>query len=309
MRTNKTKNLRLLAFPFACLILANANNALANSVFVGFSQSELTSVLGPREVELEPSGTSLLASFDLSDNWTVSLDIGQQDDSATFETNATAYFDNDSWGTSINYYYENWAFSYGFSNWEDELEVIAFPLRNPADRRQIYFQTNDSPSHAFRATYYWQSDFWQVGLSGGIHYSDWEQFTHFDNPLDATPRQDARDKGDSTFISLGLSASRFIPIDGNRNVILGGSVNWNELSDNNAQAISRNGRNINQINNRNLRNRLNALVVSGSDSYGQANVYLSWDITEHWVLDLDTGVDFGGDDSTQYWSVNVGYIF
>ncbi len=285
------------------------NQVDANSLYVGYSQSELTSVIGQREVDLEPSGANILATFDLSDNWTVSLDVGQQDDTAAFENNASAKFENDSWGASVNYFYQDWAFSYSYSDWNDELEVIAFPLGRPVAQRQIYFQTNDSPSHALRATYYWSGEFWQLGLSGGLHYSNWEQFTHFDNPLDQRPSQDSVDKGDSTFVSLGINASRFFPIEGSRNVVLGGSVNWNELTDDDSQAVSRNGRNINQINNRNIINRLNTLVVSGSDSYGQANVYLSWDITEHWILDLDTGIDFGNEDNSQFWSVNIGYSF
>ena len=69
------------------------------------------------------------------------------------------------------------------------------------------------------------------------------------------------------------------------------------------------GRNVNQFRNRNLINNLNNLSVSGSESYGQASVYASLDITETWLLDISTGVDFGLDETGQYWSLSLGYLF
>ena len=283
--------------------------AHANSVYVGYSQSEQTSVIGEREFSLDPSGMSVLASFDLSDNWVLSLDVGNQDDSGRVDQLLHANSESDSWGASLNYYWDNWVFTYGYSNWEDELVVVADRPRDNVPPVEVYRQTNDSPSHALRAGYYWMGDDWQLGLTGGLHISSWEQYTKGDNPTDNFPPQDALDEGDTTFISVGLNGAKFFNFVGDQDMVLGGSVSWNELTNDDSTAVVRNGRNVNQITNRNAVNRLNATVVSGSDSYGQLNVYLSWEITENWVADVDTGIDFGSDDNSHFWSLNVGYVF
>ena len=117
------------------------------------------------------------------------------------------------------------------------------------------------------------------------------------------------ESGESTFLSAGIDGAWFLSITEVRNLILGVSVNWNEYLSNDADDLTFSGRNVNQFRNRNLINNLNNLSVSGSESYGQASLYASLDITETWLLDISTGVDFGLDETSQYWSLSLGYLF
>ncbi|UAA37625.1 hypothetical protein KIH87_12995 [Paraneptunicella aestuarii] len=250
-----------------------------------------------------------MASFDISDDWVISLDVGSQEDDVQVNNNLHASSNNDSWGAGLSYYWENWVFTYNYSNWQDELVIIGVPPDGSRPPMTVYRQTNDSPTHAFRAGYYWQGADWQLGVSTGIHFNEWEQFTQFNNPQDPRPPQDALDEGETTFVSISANGAKFFSLNNSHDLVIGSSISWNELTNDDANAVVRNGRPVNQIPNRNAINRLNSSVVSGSESYGQANLYASWSMTSNWMLDISLGSDFGDSDSSQFWSLNIGYVF
>ena len=288
-----------LLFPFL---------ATADVVYVGYSQNQLSSVVGSRNIDFDPGGLNLNASFNLNDNWSIGVDLGQQDDTGEIGNNVTAAYDSDNWGMNVTYFHQNWAFAYRFSDWRDELEVMA-RLNGNATEMSVQTQNNDSPSHSLSVTHYITGENWQIGLSGSLHYNDWEQEIVSMLGGDSNAIIATNESGESTFLSAGIDGAWFLPITEGRNLILGGSVNWNEYLSNEADDVTFSGRNVNQFRNRNLINNLNNLSVSGSESYGQASVYASLDITEAWLLDISTGVDFGLDETGQYWSLSLGYLF
>lgn len=287
--------------------------ASADVIYAGYSQNEVSSVVGTTDIDLEPGGLTVIASFNLNDNWSIGVDLGKQDDSSSIANTVVADYDSDNWGVNLTYYNQSWAFTYNFSNWEDDLDVTArftggFPGGFP-DSIPVETQNNDSPSHSLRATRYFTGANWQVGLSGGIHYNDWKQETESlvlggNGTIIATT-----ESGESTFLSVGVDGAWFFSVSDARNLIAGASVNWNEHLSDEVDGIAISGRNFNQFGSRNIINNLNNLTVSGSQSYGQASLYASLDITEQWIIDISTGFDFALDDNGQYWSVNLGYLF
>ena len=284
------------------LFIASVPSAHSASVYVGYGQSEQMSILGERTFEFDPAGVSALVSVDLTENLSLTADVSALDDSTNPAPRVEGDFDIDSWSVGLGYYLENWSFSASFSDWEDSLVLLAdtmAPLRVE--------QNTDAPSISVTASYDWGEDNWQMGVSTGIHYSDWEQN---DRTLTRDNRlQTSVDNGDSTFVSVTLSAARFVTLSEDFALIVGGSAGWNQLTDSESTAVSRNGRNISQINNRVVRDAITGSAAIGSESYGQVNLYLSLSMGDHWVLDLNTSSDVGGDENSTAWSANLGYQF
>lgn len=291
-----------------CSILLLCTPLSADVIYAGYSQSEVNSVVGPSDLNFKPGGLNVLGSFNVNNHWSVAVDLGQQADSRAVSDMAVADYDSDSIGISFTYFMENWGLTYRYSRWEDELNVTA-RFGNGFPTIPVQNQQNDAPSHALRATHYFTGESWQIGLSGGIHYNDWEQKTA--SVVMATPGTviETRESGNSTFLSAGIDAAWFFTLSDSRNLIAGASVNWNEHLSDDVNDIAIRGRRFNQFGNRNIVNNLNNLSVAGSQSYGQASVYVSFDITKAWLLDISTGTDLSLDNNNQYWNINLGYLF
>jgi hypothetical protein len=166
-----------------------------------------------------------------------------------------------------------------------------------------FAQETQSPSSSVSLAHSWDGSDWQVGLTMSIHYSNWRQYHLLQNRLNEV-RQTGFDEGDSTFIGTSVSAAKVLPISPHTQLVVGGSIAWNYLTNDESLAVSRNGRNISQIS-----QRTSSATVTGSETYGQLNVYLSYNICESWLIDVDSTFDVGGEENTQAWSVNLGYIF
>ena len=202
----------------------------------------------------------------------------------------------------MGYFLDSWSFSASYTNWQDELNIT-----DPNVNESRVQQDTDSPSISVQAGYDWQKGNWLLGTGSGFHYSDWENSERRDTRNEA-PRTSV-DEGSSTFVSIDVSASYLFELGGNRAVIVGASSRWNQLTDSESTAVSRNGRNISQVNNRTVRNFINSQSALGSESYGQINAFISYDINENWLLDVNGSFDFGTDESSTAWAINLGYVF
>ena len=139
---------------------------------------------------------------------------------------------------------------------------------------------------SFSGAYDWGQGCWQFGLSAGAHFSDWEQASF--TSVRSNTQTKSIDEGKSTFISLAFSTAKLIEIKQVGNIIIGSSFSWNQLTDSNSLSVYRNGRNISRINNRIGSNFSNLGGITGTESYGQMNFYLSYDITDAVSVDVDS---------------------
>ena len=270
----------------------------AGSIYVGYGQSEQNSIVGERTISFSPSGASVLLSFDLNENLSLSFDYAHLSDEQAISNGVNGDLDLDSWGTGLVYYFGNWALSASYSDWQDELHIA--PMENSIVRLE---QETSSPSSSLSFAYSWDGTDWQIGLAMGIHYSNWSQ-SRLSQTRPNEPLQSAYDEGDSTFVSPSISAAKVVPISSKSDFIVGGSISWNHLTNSESLAISRNGRNISQIS-----RRSNTSSVGGTESYGQLNIYVSYDISASWLVDVDSTFDIGSEENTQAWSINIGYLF
>ena len=285
---------------FFCAFTANAS-----SVYVGHSSSEQVSILGERNIDLNPSGQSIYLSLDINENWSISGDYTHLEDSSNVENLANLRFDIDTFSSGVSYFGEQWSLYYQFSSFDDEQVVT----RN-GDSRPVSTETTEVSTHSFGGGYYWTlQENWQVSLTASVHLSDWDQRLQTNLPDPNRPPQSSLDSGDSTLVSVSGNLARFIALNETTSLTLGSFVSWNEAIDSSSETVNRNGRNVSQIRNPEIRSQINSQIATGSESYGQLSFYLSLDFMENWVLDLDTSFDFGTDENTQSWSINLGYFF
>ena len=275
--------------------------ARAHALYVGVGNSEQVTIAGNRELSFSLTGQTALASFEISEDLMLGFDYYTANDSVSISQQASGELDIDSWRVNLGYYLDDWSFSISATNWQDELFVDVL--------RTSFFlrQDTESPSYSANVSYDWYVSDWQISTGLGFHYNDWEQKI---NSVNTQGREtSAVDSGESSFISTSVSVARFFELSQDQGIILGLNLQWNEIMDTESQAISRNGRNISQINNRQIRQLINSQVPIGSESYGQYSMYLSYDITENWLVDLNWSRDFSSDFNTSAWSLNIGVNF
>jgi hypothetical protein len=279
------------------------SNVQAGSVYLGYSKGEQLSVARNRSLNFEPKGNVALISLDLNDNLSLAFDYADLADGVSITNNVTAKLDIKSWGIGASYYWAAWSFSANYSSWKDNLII---PL--PNTEQALFTQDSESPSSAISLAYNWDLTAWQLGLMTGLHYSDWRQYQEVIN-RETPAEQSSLSGGNSSFISVQVLMARLITIGGQEDLMLGASLGWNQITSSGSAAIARNGNNVSQIKNRSAANRLSQSVVTGTESYGQLNLYASYNLNYDWLVDLDLNFDLGSEDNTQAWSVNIGYLF
>lgn len=273
----------------------------AGSLFVGYSQSEQNTLVSNRNLAFSPSGTSVLLSFDITEDWALSFDYAKLTDNKSVANSISGELDINVWGAGLSYYLNDWSFSASYSDWQDDLLIYR-------DRNQLLSeQSTRSPSASLSISYDWFIHNWQIGVSSGLHNSDWQQ--NRVTSVQTNPATSTFDEGTSNFISLGLSTARIISFENAHDVIIGGSLAWNYLTNAESNAVTRNGRNIGRVTNRTGRSVSASSGITGTESYGQLNIYVSYNISKSISVDFDSTFDIADEETTQSWSVNLGYIF
>ena len=278
-------------------------NVQAGSVYLGYSQTEQLSVAGNRSLNFEPNGNVALISFDLNDNLSLTFDYADLADDVSITNNVSGKLDIKSWGIGASYYWAAWSFSANYSSWQDDLII---PLPNV--EQTLFTQRSESPSSALSLAYNWDLAAWHVAIMAGIHYGDWRQYQEVIN-RETQAEQSSLNGGNSSFVSMQVLMGRLITVGGQEDLMLGASLGWNQITSSGSAAIARNGRNVSQVKNRTAAYRLSAAAVTGTESYGQLNLYASYNMNDDWLVDLDLNFDLGSEDNTQAWSVNIGYLF
>ncbi|MCV2883786.1 hypothetical protein OE749_03595 [Aestuariibacter sp. AA17] len=277
------------------------NTASAHSLYIGAGQSEQTASAGPNSFDFTPWGYSVYGAFNATDNLILSADIYTANEKKRLSRNVEGEVDIHAWSIGASYFLDNWTWSFSYAGWEDELTLHA-----NFERRERVDQATDAPSLSASVAYDWQLDNWQISSTLGLHRAEWEKREH---RFDGRRSNTSLDEGHSTFASVSLSASHAWHVESSRFVVLGASVRWNEALNDESEAVSRNGRNVNQIQDRFIRNMINAQAAVGSESYGQMSTYFSYDIIEDWSVDVSISRDFGTTVSSTSWSLNVGHQF
>jgi hypothetical protein len=132
----------------------------------------------------------------------------------------------------------------------------------PNAEQTLFTQRSRTPSTAVSLAYNWDLTAWQLGLMAGIHYGDWRQYQELIN-RETQAAQFSLNGGNSSFVSVQVLMARIITVGGQEDLMLGGSLGWNQITSSGSAAIARNGRNVGQIKKGSAANRLSASGVSG----------------------------------------------
>lgn len=262
--------------------------------------------------ESDLKSTSIGLSY-FDNQWSYSLSYNRsKDDSKLVSIERPNLFNRvdkteaDSYGLSIGYGWmsENWFYNGSFalqsSNW-DSRSVITVPTPQPPP--------NDGGSGN------------NGGGNNGGGNNDSPPPPPNDQPLSETGVE--VNSGDARSASASISAAKFWSIDENRGVLAGAMFSWHHTFSGQSDLVSQTGRMFNrppsprrsqQAVATNTSNGSNTNVsgissLSGDDSYGQITFYVSYDLSENWSIDFDTGFDISTEDNTQVWSVSLGYYF
>lgn len=280
----------------------------SSSVFIGHSTSERTVALNDRNLQLSPSGKEIYLSFDINDTWSINGDYSKIEDTA-YSNNIFVEYETDSLGLGGSYYTDNWAVYYQFTEFED-LQFIGSSIPDTGNLNT----RNKGNSHSLSGSYFIPlSESVQMSASVGLHYNDWRELNS------RTPQQTSNnpsqmpltteESGNANLISVSANFVHYQTLTETVGFSIGTYLGWNEVLSSDAELAINNNRNTRRVRGNDPNNANNNLVVTGSESYGIASVYTSFDFYENWVLDFDISTDFGGGESSQVWSVSLGYVF
>lgn len=331
----------------AALLMLLSANSFANSLNVSFGQLEQQVAVQDEVASLDPAGVSLSLSLDLAENWQVGLDYQHWQDDTDITTvtqnQRDVPFNVDSdlttWGGSVGYYLDNWSFSGSYSLSEDD--TLTVNTRRPSN-----FRSEDIRSSSLGGSvgYGWADGNWFYNVSGGVQYSDWDLDTKQISSQPPSPPGQGQGQGgqppqssqpnvliektsnNATHLNASVSLARYWSLTEDTGVLVGGLLSWNHTVSGESALVSRNGRNNNPLpnnfgngngngggnngggNNGGVNNGV-LRSLSGDDSYGQVSLYMSYDLTPSWSIDVDTAVDVSSEYSAQTWSVGLGYYF
>lgn len=303
------------------LLLSAASHG--DSMTVGYGRLEQQLTLANESQTLHPVGPSVALSLDFADDWLWSLDYQQLQDDQRLGNQINSEVEVDSWGTSLDYYLDNWSLTLYYSALQDDSVVSAnTPTQSPKGFRS---ETGKTKTLGTTVGYGWDSGPWLYNLSASMGRSHWDLNTQALVPNGPNrPSILLRESSDGHATSLGASASvaYFWPLDKTGNgLMIGGLLSWqHELSGDTVQTV-RNGRAVGNaggrgVNNsgagRNAAQATNATALqslSGDDDYGQLLLYLSYDINAHWSVGVDGSVDLASVNNGTGWALSLGYFF
>lgn len=344
MKIVKFKNLPLTMVG-ACALLGVTSQTYANSMSLSYGELKQPFIYMEQTVTFKPIGPALLMSFDLNDNWSLDFDYQSFDDALVNGNEFRSTTDLSSWGTGVTYFKDKWSLGLSYNNSTDK--TYAEHARRPDEHNQK--EQTDAKSFGLSAGYGWLSGEMFYNFSLSAQMSDWdtntdETVTRPSPPPPPPPgggeppppppppepeTEVIRDvnSGDASSLSASFSLARYWPLQDESGVLVGGMLSWNHTLSGDSVLVSSTGRrappnrqggqsgggprgggaggagNVNRAGGNSLSG------VSGDDSYGQVSFYVSYDLTENWSIDFDTGVDIGTDNNDTIWSVSLGYFW
>ena len=306
-----------------CSALLLCGTADAGSLAIGYGQTEQDISLGDSQLALDPGGLSVLLSLDINDDWSINLDYESLDDEGRLEhlqpgdgqrpprqrvTNSE--LEINAWGLSSSYLLDNWSFGASYYQSDNDVDHVL-----QSTQRLLQTERADAKTLGLSAGYSWQPGQWFFGVNGGVQYSDWQStINRVERDTDSLATA-SRESGESWFVDISLSASRYWPLADEQGIMAGGLLAWTaNVSDDSAIVLHNGGRRTPPraaLSRAGASSRTTASVSSFSeeDDYGQVVLFVGYDFNDHWTLDLDTTFALNSDNSGNAWSLSLGYHF
>ena len=285
-----------------------SSHSFASNVGVSYSQLPREVSLQNADVLLKPGGGGVYLALDLNDNWGIGLDYQAWQDERRVANATDLDLSLTSWGGSLSYARDNWFFSTNISVLDDELDIYA-------GQRQRRHSQEDSQTTSVGVilAYSRVQQQWMYEVSVGAQYSDWQIDTLSDPSAQATSQvpMHAQSKENTTALNASVTAAHFWPLTQDQGVLVGVMLSWTyRVSGDDSDLANRlparpGGQG---PNNRGGANNVNSLATD-EDNAGQVSLYLSYDLSRDWSLDLDSTLDLSGENNEPSWSLGLGYSF
>jgi len=312
LQCKKTPKYNQCIVPLILLTLSSYSNAA--NISVSYGQQEYQVTLQDETVTLNPVGNAISFSTNLTDDLSMGLSYQNWQDDKDYENRVNADVELITYGTSLSYYLDSWSFSGNYSQSQVDTKISGLKRKHNLKNENI-----DSASIGASIGYGFVKGDWFYGILVGGLYSDWDfdkyQVKASTEENEVPKVTTEKSSGNSSSISSSLSAAYYLPLKGEKGLMLGGLFTWNYLLSGDSVLISRNGKNVNtrpiqRDTSKNVGANSTALnSISGDDSYGQFALYASYDLNAAWSVDIDTSINIASDYDSYTWSVSLGYIF
>ena len=297
-----------------CCFSLFALPAAANSIAINHSQLEQVLSVQDSELTLTPAGQGISVSFDLTSALSMQVNYQSwQDNNTTLQPRKVA-IDLTTWGGSLVYNHNDWAFSAYVSNSTDQAKY------HNTNKRQSLYRLNESDTKTFGAAvaYNFFRGSWLYDISLALDYNDWqsEQWQKLPMVIEGEPQlaneSTIQTNNHNLNISSSFSMAHYWSLNDNNSVLLGTSLAWyyqlsGQHSDGSENLIQRPNRR--QLRASRTTNTIGNLAGVGDESYGQLSLYLVYELNDAWSIDADISQEIASYDNNQSWSLGLSYAF
>ncbi|MEI4551436.1 autotransporter domain-containing protein [Pseudoalteromonas spongiae] len=275
------------------LMLGITTGANAVEVKVGQSHSDLPLDQSGTLTSVTPSGTSFSLAHDFSESVRVSLDYINWENTHFSRKANSLKIDSQSYAATLTYFIENFAISGNYTYWQSDYRESFLEL--PSSQHKTY-----APSYGLSVGYAIFFDEWVIEPSLLVQYNEWRyRDIMIEQNEMALTLLDALE--DETVVLSGLlSASKIIEIRPDTYLLAGGVIRWNELFQGDGakqtdKFVSFAGR--------------KSYPHNTDDDYAELSVFITYDITPEWMVELDSSIAFLPHDNVSSVSWRIGYRF
>jgi hypothetical protein len=303
----------------AIILSLLVSSSYANNVSLNYSQLEQQISLQEESLLLKPAGPGVNVSFDLTSELILKFDYQQWQDNQQDNNLSAVDIDLSTLGGSLSYLKNNWFYSASISASKDDIAYLRKIKSTP-------YRTEDTQttSLGLNIGYNGLIDNWMYDYSVGVQYTDWttdsiqmENQTPPPRPGEPRPPLSNTTQMDNNTTSINATAAlaRYWQLSNDNGVLAGAMLSWSyQVSGGEALSSGNNpppppprsnnpGRTNRAVGSPTIR------ATSGDDSYGQVLLYVSYDLTSQWSIDIDTAIEVASDDNNQSWAIGMSYAF
>lgn len=276
--------------PICLLGLSSAAGAI--EIKIGQTYSDLPLDQSGTLTSAKPSGSHITLAHDINEQFRINLDYIDWDNTDASGRLKEISIDSNSYSATLSYFVDNFAISANYTYWESDY--------SESFNNVLTTQTStDAPSYGLAVGYGIFLEDWIIEPSLSLQYNQWR---YRDNPIsNEHPKLKFFDNLDDETVVLSamISASKIIQLSPETYLLTGGVIRWNEMFEPDSNP------------------RPNTLGFAGrrshshtaNDDFAELSFYITYDITQHWLVELDTSIAFLPNDNYPSIGWRVGYRF
>lgn len=265
------------------LLLAFSGYSQAVELTIGQSYSDLPVNLSGTMSNVTPSGDVIGLSFELTPDVFFSIDHVKWQDTTRQSKQLTSQVDSASTALTGVFYLDNLLFTLNYTHWQSDFEL-------KQQSQLIKSEETSAPSYGVSVGYGKFYENWYIEPSVSIQYAKWRYsnghgFSFSDHLED-----------ESVLLSSLLSVSYIKPINEESYFISGAILRYNLLAESGFKHQP-------------VFVPTSSSHVSQDEHYGELSFFITYDITQHWLIEIDANATFSLDENHQSIGWRIGYTF